>query len=57
MLGTREKITMQSAPEWQRESTLPLEIHQFEGGHFWILDHVKALTDVMVRSLAGVRAV
>ncbi len=53
MLGTREKITMQSAPEWQRESTFPLDIHQFEGGHFWILDQVPGLTAIINRQLTG----
>ncbi len=57
LLGTREKITMQSAPEWQRESSIPIQIHQFEGGHFWILDHAKELTALMLASLTGVRAV
>ena len=53
LLGTTEKVTMQSAPEWQRESTLPIRIEQFTGGHFWILDHVPALTALLNKTLLG----
>jgi surfactin synthase thioesterase subunit len=51
LLGTREKITMQSAPHWQLASSLPIAIHQFEGGHFWIQEHTAALCALLQRSL------
>jgi surfactin synthase thioesterase subunit len=51
LLGTREKITLQSAPHWQLASTLPIAIQQFEGGHFWIQEHTPALCALLKRSL------
>ncbi len=53
MLGSSEKLTLQNAQDWQRESSQPISIEQFEGGHFWILEHVSALCSVINQSLLG----
>lgn len=47
LLGSREKVTMQSAKDWQLECTKPIQVKQFEGNHFWILNHVPAIMKVI----------
>ena len=51
LLGTREKITMESAPDWQKECSRPITIRQFEGNHFWILEHITAIMDLIKETL------
>lgn len=51
LLGTREKVTMQSAPAWQEEFSRPIQIIQYEGRHFWILDHARELIARMAETL------
>jgi len=53
LLGTREKVTMQSAPAWQEQFVPPIAIHQFEGNHFWILDQIPALLGLLADKLSA----
>jgi surfactin synthase thioesterase subunit len=53
LLGTREKITMESAQDWQIECAQPIQIFQFEGNHFWILDHIPAIMEIIRDSVFG----
>jgi surfactin synthase thioesterase subunit len=51
LLGTREKITMESAPAWQQEFRPEIRIRQFEGRHFWILDHTAEVVALIAETL------
>jgi surfactin synthase thioesterase subunit len=52
LLGTREKVTMESAPDWQKQFQNPIQIHQFEGNHFWILQHGPQIIDIINKALS-----
>ncbi len=51
LLGTREKVTMASAPAWQEEFASPIRIRQFEGHHFWILEHAAEVVRLVAETL------
>ncbi len=46
-LGKDDKVTHEEALLWQRETIYPIEIHYFEGGHFFIFDHVKEISQLI----------
>jgi surfactin synthase thioesterase subunit len=49
MVGKQEKITAGEALTWQKETTKPLDVHWFEGAHFFILEHGQEI----MRIIAG----
>ena len=49
MFGSRETALMASVRDWQQETTLPVNIHRIEGGHFFIFEQ----PEQTVRMLTG----
>jgi len=41
MLGDREDIKDEEAQRWNNETKIPVKIHRFEGGHFFIYNNIK----------------
>lgn len=41
--GDKEKITDDELIDWQSETTFPLDVSRFSGGHFFIFDHCEAI--------------
>lgn len=39
LIGDKDEITPEIASKWQVESTLPVTIKEYSGGHFFIYDH------------------
>lgn len=53
LLGRKDNVNYAQAMAWQRETTYPLTIHWFTGGHFFIFDHLPALKRLFSQILAG----
>jgi surfactin synthase thioesterase subunit len=51
IIGTEEQVTYEDALAWQRETTIPIDVRQFPGTHFFIFDYpmeiVKAIASVL----------
>jgi surfactin synthase thioesterase subunit len=43
MIGENEDITIEEAHAWQKETTAPIEIIAFKGGHFFIFDSAEEI--------------
>ena len=54
MAGKDEKITEEQAMAWQKETTRPIELHWFEGKHFFILDHAGEIMRIIGQKLRSV---
>ncbi|RZK23830.1 MAG: thioesterase, partial [Flavobacterium sp.] len=50
-IGREEEISLATAATWQNETNVPIQLHQFEGGHFFIFDHAKCLVEKMTHML------
>ena len=48
LLGTDDKVTHEEAILWQKETTLPIKIHYFDGEHFFIFDHSKEIAELIM---------
>ncbi len=51
MLGSREHIVKDDVKAWQRETSLPLRMHQFNGNHFFIFDHIDSIGRIISDTL------
>lgn len=51
MIGKEEKINEYEAMAWQQETTKPIEVYWFSGGHFFILDHVQEIMRIIGNKL------
>lgn len=51
MIGRQEKISYEEAMAWQQETTANTTVLQFDGGHFFIFDHIKAIINRMSMQL------
>ena len=54
MIGKEEKITEEEAMTWQLETTKPINLHWFSGGHFFILDHAAEIMRIVGQTLTSV---
>ena len=45
--GTDEDMEMEEILLWQKESALPVDFRQMPGGHFFILQHVNEIMDII----------
>ncbi len=52
MIGKEEETDRADALEWQAISDLPIEILEFEGGHFFIFEHAKGILDRVVSKVS-----
>jgi surfactin synthase thioesterase subunit len=46
-LGDQDDVTVEQARAWERESTRPIKISSFSGGHFFIRDHAASLAGLI----------
>lgn len=54
MAGKEEKISEEEAMAWQKETTRPIDVHWFEGEHFFILDHAAGIMRIINQKLKSV---
>lgn len=47
MTGKEDKIDLEGAGMWQNETTAPIKIYEFDGGHFFLFDHVKEICGII----------
>ncbi len=50
-IGRRDDVTREEARRWQEASTEPVTIKEFDGGHFFINDHVQELAGLVNAAL------
>lgn len=55
MLGLDDDITNEQARAWQRETSRPLSVSYFSGGHFFIREHAAEIARVMGERLLALR--
>lgn len=51
MLGLDDEVTEEQAQAWQLETSEPITISRFSGGHFFIREHVKRIAAEIVEAL------
>lgn len=49
LIGTHEKVTVEHARAWQKETTAPVTVRQLPGNHFFIYAHEKVIMELMSR--------
>ncbi len=54
--GTEDDLNEAAAAAWQKETTLPVKLYWFEGGHFFLFKHIQAVCQVMIQTLGRVNA-
>jgi surfactin synthase thioesterase subunit len=56
LIGDDDDVTIDEAQAWQAETTQPVRVERFSGGHFFLFDHAKAVArligDASTRLLA-----
>jgi len=53
LLGEEDEISLSEGEVWQQETTHPLRIGSFPGGHFFIFPHAAALRDLLLDTLTA----
>jgi surfactin synthase thioesterase subunit len=56
MIGMEEGITIEQALAWQQETTIPIEVFQFPGKHFFIYEYVREIIELIELRLKPVPA-
>jgi surfactin synthase thioesterase subunit len=51
LIGKDDTPTMKDVMEWQTETAIPIKIHQYPGGHFFLYNHLQQISDVIVDTL------
>lgn len=51
ILGKEEKISDEDAAAWQLETDNIINIHRFEGGHFFIFEQTEKVCDLIARKI------
>ncbi|MCX6149594.1 MAG: thioesterase domain-containing protein [Ignavibacteriales bacterium] len=51
MLGKDEKISDEDAAIWQLETDNTISVHRFEGGHFFIFDHIEKISNLIAEKI------
>lgn len=51
MIGDKDEVTYEQAQAWKIETTESLDVHWFEGDHFFILSHAPKIMSVIQRHL------
>lgn len=57
LMGKDDTPTMKDIMEWQIETVIPINVHQYPGGHFFIFNHLEQITDLMENTLLSNRKV
>ncbi len=51
MLGTNDTVSEQEAKLWEAETSEPVDLHLFEGDHFFIFEQYQGIVDLIVKKL------
>lgn len=51
MIGEKDLATVDEAMLWQNETSVPIQMHQFKGGHFFIFDYSQKIADLIADTL------
>jgi surfactin synthase thioesterase subunit len=51
IIGREEQITIEKAMAWQRETTMPVEVKQFPGKHFFIYQYEREIINMAAKQL------
>jgi len=51
MIGSRESTTAEQAGEWAQATSQGFRLEVFEGGHFFIFDHIQEVSRLMLTTL------
>lgn len=54
LIGEEDKVSIEAAKMWQDETTEPIKIHKFSGGHFFLFDHVPEICNIISEALKTV---
>jgi surfactin synthase thioesterase subunit len=54
MLGTEDTLTSGRDMDWKSRTTREVTIHRFEGGHFFLFDHLPEIGRIISECLTGV---
>ncbi|MGK5440467.1 thioesterase II family protein [Micromonospora sp. URMC 105] len=46
-------VSADEAADWRRHTTGEIDVHTFPGGHFFLVDHAPAVTELLARSLTA----
>jgi surfactin synthase thioesterase subunit len=52
MYGSDEDITVAGASAWQKESTVPIEMFELQGDHFFIFNNEKYIMEMILKKIA-----
>jgi len=52
MIGDKEELEEEDVLKWQEETTHKLEVYNFNGGHFFIFDNGKEITELIAKYLS-----
>ena len=50
-MGTSDRASLEEVGFWQKETIMPITLHQFSGGHFFIYDYSKLIADIVSQAL------
>ncbi len=53
MIGTSENTTLTEAAGWEVVTTSRFKVQQYEGGHFFLFDHVEEICELINSTLAA----
>ncbi len=51
MIGNQEKVSIDHAMLWQKETSAPVDLRVFEGGHFFIFQHMAEIASIINKKL------
>ncbi len=47
------KVTMDEARAWESHTEAPLDLHVFDGGHFFLIQHQRRIAELVTQQLSG----
>ena len=54
LVGDRDPmVTLEEARDWQRHTIAPVDLHVFDGGHFFLIDQAGQVVELVAEKLAG----
>ncbi|MDQ3191153.1 MAG: alpha/beta fold hydrolase [Bacteroidota bacterium] len=51
MIGDEDKISLEAARLWQKETSQPIKLHSFTGGHFFVFQHLTSICKIISAEL------
>jgi surfactin synthase thioesterase subunit len=53
-VGNKDDLVSREVWTWQKESSLPIKLHTFEGGHFFIYENHKTISTIITNRLENI---